>query len=85
MSDLFVINRADIFAVYPKILTNILNIEEQKRSIDGSFSKDFISLPTDCDYQDRIYFRLLTVQKKINDLIDSGMYAVNKMKLKKKI
>lgn len=73
MSDLFVISRADIFAIYPKILANILHGEELKRAKDGSLTRDFIPLPTDSDYQERVYYRLLTVQKGINDLIDSGM------------
>lgn len=73
MSDLFVISRADIFAIYPKILSNILYDEELKRVKDGVLSRDFIPLPTDSDYQERVYYRLLTVQKGINDLIDSGM------------
>lgn len=73
MSDLFVISRADIFAVYPKILANILKAEELKRTKDGTLSRDFIPLPTDGDYQERVYYRLLAVQKGINDLIDSGM------------
>lgn len=70
MSDLFVISRADIFAVYPKILANVLQAEENKR---GTLSRDFIPLPTDGDYQERVYYRLLAVQKDINDLIESGM------------
>lgn len=67
------ISRADIFAIYPKILANILKAEEQKRTRDSSLSRDFIPLPTDGDYQERVYYRLLAVQKGINDLIDSGM------------
>lgn len=67
------ISRADIFAVYPKILANILQSEEHKRTKDGILSRDFIPLPTDSDYQERVYYRLLAVQKDINDLIDSGM------------
>lgn len=73
MSDLFVISRADIFAVYPNILSSILRGEEIKRSKDGILLRDFIPLPTDSDYQERVYYRLLAVQKGINDLIDSGM------------
>lgn len=73
MGDLFVISRADIFAVYPKILGQILEAEEIKRTKDGALARDFIPLPTDSDYQERVYYRLLTVQKGINDLIDSGM------------
>lgn len=68
MGDLFVISRADIFAIYPQILTSILAAESAKRN----FIKDFINLPTDSDYQERVYYRLLAVQKAINDLIDSG-------------
>lgn len=75
MGDLFVISRADIFAVYPKILGQILEAEEIKRTKDGTLSFEFIPLPTDNDYQERVYYRLLTVQKGINDLIDSGMYV----------
>lgn len=75
MSDLFVISRADIFAIYPKILAELLAAEEQKRAnIGGNLPKDFIPLPTDSDYQERVYYRLLAVQKGINDLIDSGVY-----------
>ncbi|XP_031633541.1 uncharacterized protein LOC116347169 [Contarinia nasturtii] len=73
MSDLFVISRADIFAIYPKILANILHREELKRAKDGVLTQDFIPLPTDNDYQERVYYRLLAVQKGINDLIDSGI------------
>lgn len=73
MGDLFVISRADIFAVYPKILALILQAEENQRAKDGALSRDFILLPTDSSYQERIYYRLLAVQKGINDLIDSGM------------
>lgn len=73
MSDLFVLSRADIFAIYPKILANILQCEELKRVKEGILAQDFIPLPTDHDYQERVYYRLLAVQKGINDLIDSGM------------
>lgn len=68
MADLFVISRADIFAIYPQILSAILAAENAKRN----FLRDFINLPTDSDYQERVYYRLLAVQKAINDLIDSG-------------
>lgn len=69
MGDLFVINRADIFSVYPQIFSEILNAEIQKKIS----TKDLVSLPSDSDYQERVYYRLLAVQKEINDLIDSGM------------
>lgn len=75
MGDLFVISRADIFAIYPQILATILATENAKRN----FIKDFINLPTDSDYQERVYYRLLAVQKAINDLMDAG--ALVKMEL----
>lgn len=56
MSDLFVISRADIFAVYPRILENILQAEEFKRTKDCTLSTDFIALPTDIDYQGKVDF-----------------------------
>lgn len=69
MADLFLMSRCDIFAIYPQILSSILAAENAKRN----FVKDFINLPTDSDYQERVYYRLLAVQKAINDLIDSGV------------
>lgn len=81
MGDLFVISRADIFAIYPKILTTIINADQLKRATDGILLKDFIYLPTDNDYQERVYYRLLAVQKSINDLIDSGVFVFNSIHL----
>lgn len=76
MGDLFVISRADIFAIYPQILATILAAENAKRNL----IKDFINLPTDSDYQERVYYRLLAVQKAINDLMDSGaLVQIKKM------
>lgn len=71
MSDLLVISRANIFAIYPEIFKKLLAKEEQTREKQGLTSWDFISLPTDNDYQDRIYFRLLTIQKNINNMMSS--------------
>ena len=75
MGDLFVISGADIFAIYPKIFSEILKAENSKRTKEGLLIKDFIHLPSDGDYQERVYYRLLAVQKDINDLIDSGMFV----------
>lgn len=75
MSDLFVINRADIFAVYPRIFKAILITDEKAHTRDGSLSRDTILLPTNSDYQDRVYTRLLTIQKAVNDAINSGLYV----------
>lgn len=74
MSDLFVINRADIFAVYPRIFKAILITDEKACTRDGS--RDTILLPTNSDYQDRVYNRLLTIQKAVNECINSGVYAI---------
>lgn len=76
MSDLFVINRADIFAVYPRIFNAILITDERVHTRDGSLSRDTILLPTNSDYQDRVYTRLLTIQKAVNDSINSGVYVI---------
>lgn len=76
MGDLFVINRADIFAVYPRIFETILDAEDTFHVKDGSSSaSDIIILPTNSDYQDRIYSHLLAIQKAVNDSINIGMYA----------
>lgn len=70
--DLFLVSRADIFAIYPKILKEILHSEEQKRAQDGYLPKDHVQLPSDVDFQDRVYYRLLAVQRTINEQVDSG-------------
>lgn len=70
--DLFLVSRADIFAIYPKILKEILHSEEQKRALDGYLPKDNVQLPSDVDFQDRVYYRLLAVQRKINEQVESG-------------
>lgn len=71
MSDLLVISRANIFAIYPEIFEKLLAKEEQTRPKQGLTPWDFISLPTDSDYQNRIYFRLLTKQKNLNSMMSS--------------
>lgn len=69
MGDLFVINRADIFSVYPQLFLEILNADKQTKIS----AKECINLPSDGDYQERVYYRLLAIQKEINDMLDSGM------------
>ncbi len=71
--DLFLVSRADIFAIYPKILNELLEADNNKRSKDGHFIKDIIYLPSDAEFQERVYYRLLDVQKGINELIESGV------------
>lgn len=68
------LNRADIFAVYPRILKTILVAADEKtHTKDGSVTREIILLPTNSDYQDRVYNRLLTIQKAVNDAINNGM------------
>lgn len=71
--DLFLISRADIFAIYPKILREILQSEEKSRTKDGFRPNELIRLPSDAEFQDKVYYRLLAVQKHINELVESGM------------
>lgn len=72
--DLFLISRAEIFAIYPKILREILQAEEKARTKDGFRPNEMIRLPSDSDFQDKVYYRLLAVQKHINGLVESGVY-----------
>lgn len=74
--DLFLVSRADIFAIYPKILREILEKDEQKRAKVGYLPKDHVQLPSDMDFQDRVYYRLLAVQRAINEQVDSGKWVV---------
>lgn len=71
--DLFLVSRADIFAIYPQILKEILHSEELRRSQTGQLATDHVLLPSDPDFQDRVYYRLLAVQKRINEQVESGM------------
>lgn len=77
MGDLFLVGRADIFAIYPNIFRDLLQVEENARlnTKDGVLPKDFLYLPSDLEFQERVYYRLLEVQKEINQLIDSGMFV----------
>lgn len=72
--DLFIVSRADIFAIYPKILKELLQAEEtDNASENGECVKNFIFLPSDIEIQERIYYRLLKLQKEINRLVETGM------------
>lgn len=71
--DLFLVSRADIFAIYPKILLELLEEDNNKRNRDGHLIKDIIYLPSDAEFQEKVYYRLLDVQKGINELIESGL------------
>lgn len=72
--DLFIVSRADIFAIYPKILKELLQAEEtDNASENGESEKNFSCLPSDIEIQERIYYRLLKLQKEINRLVETGM------------
>lgn len=72
--DLFIVSRADIFSIYPKILKELLQAEETEfTNVDGVLSRNLIYLPSDIEVQERIYYRLLKLQKEINRLLESGM------------
>lgn len=70
--DLFLISRAEIFAIYPKIFKEILQSEEQTRTKDGFRPNEVVRLPSDMEFQDKVYYRLLAVQKNINEMVESG-------------
>lgn len=75
--DLFIVSRVDIFSIYPKILKELLQAEEIEFTTDSDeLSKNFIYLPSDVEVQERIYYRLLKLQKEINRLIESGMLVL---------
>lgn len=69
--DLFLVGHADIFSIYPKLLREILTAEDALRT--NASMRDFIYLPSDAEFQEKVYYQLLAVQKAINDLIDSGV------------
>lgn len=64
MNDLVVISHANIFEIYPEIFETIL--EDERNSGELTFPTNFVPLPTDNDYQERVYYRLLNLQKNIN-------------------
>lgn len=60
--NLFYVSRANIFSIYPKILQKMIVCDDMAYSPD----KNFVTLPSDFEWQLRCYFRLLEQQKKIN-------------------
>lgn len=62
--NLFYVSRADIFSIYPRILTQLVVVDD----IAYTPEKNYIALPSDFDWQLKCYFRLLEQQKKINAL-----------------
>ncbi|KNC28478.1 hypothetical protein FF38_08477 [Lucilia cuprina] len=54
---------ADIFSVYPQIFQEIIADQEH-------FAQ--IYLPSDTEWQDKMYYMLLEVQKNVNEALESG-------------
>ena len=72
-NQLFFLSLADIFSVYPKIFRELISNEDIKRKTEGKLAKDHIYLPSDEEWLERVYSRLLDVQKKVNEALESGM------------
>ncbi|XP_055923266.1 uncharacterized protein LOC129953813 isoform X2 [Eupeodes corollae] len=72
-NQLFFLSLADIFSVYPKIFRELIATEDVKRKTEGKLAKDIIYLPSDEEWLERVYHRLLEVQKKVNEALESGM------------
>ncbi|XP_055384339.1 uncharacterized protein LOC129613998 [Condylostylus longicornis] len=73
MSDsLFFISSANIFSIYPTVFKEIFDAEDEKRKNDGPLKKDFVYLPSDFEWQDKIYYRLLEEQKQLGIAEESG-------------
>ena len=70
---LFFLSFANIFSLYSEIFQEIIKDEQVKRKKYGSLPKDIIFLPSDDEWNGRVYYRLLEFQKKINLALDSGM------------
>ena len=73
INDLFMVRRADIFAIYPRILRELINVDKTLRQKLGKPDKESIHLPSDFDWQLKMYFRLLDEQKRVNAAIDAGL------------
>ncbi|XP_073836278.1 uncharacterized protein isoform X3 [Musca autumnalis] len=74
-NNLFFLSLADIFSVYPKIFDELVT----KRV---KVSK--IYLPSDTDWQDKMYYMLLEVQKTVNEALESGQNYDELMRHKEK-
>ena len=64
--NLLFVSRANIFSIYPKILKKLLIIDDMGYS--STSEKNIILLPSDFEWQIKMYFRLLEQQKKINSV-----------------
>lgn len=63
---------SDIFAIYPRTLRELLQAEDLAREREGFLQKDVINLPSDFEWKQKVYFRLLEQQKRINAALDRG-------------
>lgn len=62
-NNLFFLSLADIFSVYPQIFKEIISNEQKLCKV---------YLPSDADWQEKMYYMLLEIQKKVNHALDSG-------------
>lgn len=71
---LFLISRADIFSIYPKIFSELLATDDADRQVTpgGRLLKDFFNVPSDYDWKLKVYFRLLEMQRKLNEAEERG-------------
>lgn len=70
---LFFLSLANIYSLYSKIFREIIEEEDCRRRKLGTLPKDLIFLPSDDDWRESVYYRLLDVQKQINKALDLGM------------
>lgn len=71
---LFLISRADIFSIYPKIFNELLATDDADRQVapGGRLPKDFFNVPSDYEWKLKVYFRLLEMQRKLNEAEERG-------------
>lgn len=71
---LFLISRADIFSIYPKIFKELLAADDADRQVapNGRLPKDLFNVPSDYEWKLKVYFRLLEVQRKLNEAEERG-------------
>lgn len=71
---LFLISRADIFSIYPKIFKELLASDDADRQVtpSGRLPKDIFNVPSDYEWKLKVYFRLLEMQRKLNEAEERG-------------
>lgn len=62
-NNLFFFSLADIFSVYPKIFEEL---------VSNRVNVAKIYLPSDTEWQDKMYYMLLDVQKAVNEALECG-------------